>query len=88
MISGDAAGDYNVGRVVPLLCKKGGKVMPFYEFRCENCGDQREYLVKMMQKTTKCQVCNGPAVYQMSFMTVSTGLPNGHIGIKNNARRK
>lgn len=60
--------------------------MPFYEFRCEKCGDQSEYLVKMMQKTTECKVCGGHALYQMSFMTVSTGLPNGHIGIKNKVR--
>ena len=57
--------------------------MPIYEFKCASCGDNREYIVKMGQKVTKCQICEGEAHYQLSFNTVSIGLPNGHIGIKN-----
>lgn len=62
--------------------------MPIYEFKCKDCGDNREYIVKSMQKVTKCEKCGGQAEYQMSFMTVSTGLPNGHIAIRNKVRKE
>lgn len=61
---------------------RGGKCMPIYKFKCRSCGKTQELLVKMMQKTTECKDCGGLAEYQLSFNTVSIGLPNGHIAIK------
>lgn len=57
--------------------------MPMYTFKCESCDYQTDYYVKMDQREVPCKKCRQRAVYQLSFKTVSTGLPNGHIGIKN-----
>lgn len=62
--------------------------MPIYKFKCSNCSDEREYIVKMLQKVTTCQVCGGESIYQNSFLTVSTGLPNGHIAIRSKVRKE
>lgn len=54
--------------------------MPIYEFTCKQCGTISDELVKIGTQKHKCK-CGGEMVKsQGSYLTVSTGLPNGHCG--------
>jgi putative FmdB family regulatory protein len=57
--------------------------MPIYEFKCSNCGQTFDDLCSMGDKEATCPNCKSVAVKNTSvYKTVSTGLENGHIGIK------
>ena len=59
--------------------------MPFYEFKCTNeeCGYQKEELVKMGEYEISCPDCGDKATKTMnSYRFVSTNLPNGHHAIR------
>lgn len=52
--------------------------MPIYVFECNECNKEFETATKIGTTNTECKYCGGEAQKTMnSFLTVSTGLPNG-----------
>ena len=52
--------------------------MPIYVFECNECNKEFETVTKIGTTNTECKYCGCEAQKTMnSFLTVSTGLPNG-----------
>lgn len=58
--------------------------MPIYFFKCSECDNEKELLIKYGINETACKECGAELGMkkQDSFYSVSHGLPNGHIGLR------
>lgn len=57
--------------------------MPIFAFKCDSCEVDREVITKYGVEEVPCE-CGGTSRKQPSYKSVALGLPNGHIGIRNN----
>jgi putative FmdB family regulatory protein len=64
--------------------------MPFYDYQCTSCNHIMEnQLKKYEEKLIICEKCREEtAERKFSGKFAALGLPNGHIGIQGNLRRK
>ena len=65
--------------------------MPIYEFRCKNCGHEKEELVSTGTDSIACSKCNklmNKLISLSSFHLVGSGWANDNYGLKQSKNKK
>lgn len=62
--------------------------MPLYLFKCPQCDETREELVRIGTESTTCTQCGTATEKQLSMNVVALGLPNGFAATKRGTRGK
>ena len=68
-------------RIVCVITKSinvnGGLAMPLYRFVCENCGREKNILLKLTQEAPLCPDCGGKLIKQISRVSSRCGNGGG-----------